>query len=156
MYDMINKLNIIWNKKLDIIPVLIYDIIPFVMISLMSGTMYSRRRVEGAHTIPDHSPECQSLSWCWNILPDLDCSGRVQESPRNPASKRTSSFMISYKISHHYNIRYHIIAMMISYNIIYDIMCSRIIWYERPERFFPRKRWPLSLKGQRLALGLPL
>ena len=56
-----------------------------------------------AHTIPDHSPECQSLFWCWKILPDLDCSGRVQESPRNPASKRTSSFMISYAISHHYN-----------------------------------------------------
>jgi hypothetical protein len=51
----------------------------------------------------------------------LDCSGRVQESPRNPASKRTSSFMISYAISHHYND-----------DIIYDITCSRIIWYERP------------------------
>ena len=32
--------------------------------------------------------------------------------------------MISYKISHHYNIRYHIIAMMISYMISYMISCA--------------------------------
>jgi hypothetical protein len=40
MYDVINKLNIILNKNIDIIPVVMYDIIPFDLIFQVHLILY--------------------------------------------------------------------------------------------------------------------